>query len=122
MAEESKKTESVAAATRARSDQSVGVRLMPNGKSDVPLLANFARVQVSAPAVMVDFGFHEPAALGALAQRARNGGKMPEAINGHLAARLALSPEALVALHQQLGQAIDGLRAPRKPRETTQPG
>jgi len=38
---------------------------------------------------------------------------MPEAVNGRLAGRFALTPDALVALHQQLGQAIGQLRPPR---------
>lgn len=94
--------------------QSVGVRLVPTGDSDLPILSNFARVQVSQSGVLVDFGFIEPAGLAALERVARSGGKMPDAVNGRLAARFALTPDALVALHQQLGQAIAGLRAGRR--------
>jgi hypothetical protein len=115
MAQESKKTEAPAAAPAAL--QSIGVRLVPTGDSDLPTLSNFARVQVSASGVLVDFGFIEPAGLDALARTARAGGKMPEAVNGRLAARFALTPDALVALHQQLGQAIAGLRGAGKPKE-----
>ena len=93
-----------------KAGQTVGVRLVGNGMSDVPVMANFARVHLSAPAVVVDFGFVEPAALQALASVARNGGKVPEAMDGRLAARVAMTPDAMIALHQQLGQAIAGLK------------
>jgi hypothetical protein len=90
----------------APKSHTIGVQLGASGQPDVPILANFARVQMSAPAAIVDFGFLEPDALDALARVARKGGKMPPAIRGRLAARLALSPEALATLHQQLGQAL----------------
>src|SRR6266511_4091308 len=110
MADESKKTEAPKASRR------VGIRLVPTGRSDLPLLANVARGQMSAAAVLVDFGFLEPAPLAALARRARAGEKMPEAMNGRLIARIALSSEALLALHQQLGQI---LRTPRRGNDDT---
>jgi hypothetical protein len=117
MAQENKKTEAPAANPKA--PQSIGVRLVPTGDSDLPILSNFARVQMSVSGILVDFGFIEPAGLDALARTARAGGKMPDAVTGRLAARFALTPDALVALHQQLGQAIAGLRAaPRAKKET----
>ena len=117
MANESRKTEAPAADPKA--PQSIGVRLVPTGDCDLPILSNFARVQLSSSGVLVDFGFIEPAGLEALARTARAGGKMPEAVTGRLAARFALTPDALVALHQQLGQAIARLRpAPRAKKET----
>ena len=79
-----------------------------------PQPANFARVQVSSSGVLVDFGFLEPAGLDMLARTARAGGKMPEAVQGRLAGRFALTPEALLALHEQLGRVAATLRAPRK--------
>jgi hypothetical protein len=115
MATESKKTEAPAADPKPQ--QSIGVRLVPTGDSDLPVLSNFARVQMSGSGVLVDFGFIEPAGLDALARTARAGGKMPEAVNGRLAGRFALTPDALVALHQQLGEAIAGLRAGSKARK-----
>jgi hypothetical protein len=105
------------AAPDAPKTHRVGVQLVANGQSDVPMLANFARVQISSPAVVVDFGFLEPDALNALSQMAGNGTKMPDAIRGRQAARVALTPDALVALYQQLGQAITGLRAIRETKQ-----
>ena len=115
MATESKKTETPAQGAKA--PQSIGVRLVPTGDGDLPTLSNFARVQMSASGVLVDFGFIEPAGLDALARTAKAGGKMPEAVNGRLAGRFALTPDALVALHQQLGQAIAGLQSARRTKE-----
>lgn len=116
MATESKKTEIPAVDPKA--PQSIGVRLVPTGESDLPVLANFARVQMSGSGVLVDFGFIEPAGLDALARTARAGGKMPEAVNGRLAGRFALTPDSLIALHQQLTQAIAGLRGAGRKGET----
>ena len=94
----------------------IGVQLVANGQPDVPMLANFARVQMSAPAVVVDFGFLEPDALNALTRIASKGEKMPAAIKGRQAARVALTPEALIGLYQQLGQVIAGLQGKGKAR------
>ena len=117
MAEEQDKVTQPAAGTRAGAKQSaIGVRLIPAGESDLPILSNFTRVQMTSSGVFVDFGFLEPAGLDMLARTARAGGKMPEAVQGRLAARFALTPDALLALHQQLAQVVAGLRAPRKKR------
>ena len=105
------------AAGPAQASPNIGVRLVPTGDSDLPRFSNFARVQVSPSGVLVDFGFLEPAGLTVLARTARAGGKMPESVNGRLAARFALTPDALVGLHQQLGQAIAGLRAAPKTKK-----
>lgn len=59
MANESRKTETPAADPKA--PQSIGVRLVPTGDCDLPILSNFARVQLSSSGVLVDFGFIEPA-------------------------------------------------------------
>jgi hypothetical protein len=39
---------------------------------------------------------------------AKEGGKLPESINGRLATRVALSYDTLANLHQQLGNALQG--------------
>jgi hypothetical protein len=115
MAEETKKA---APATTAPAGKNIAVRLVPTGDTDLPILSNYARVQLSPSGVLVDFGFLEPAALAALERTARAGGKMPDAVNGRLAARFALTPDTLLTLHQQLGQAIEGLRSARKSKAT----
>lgn len=115
MAEETKKE---AAPAAAPAPQNIAVRLVPTGDSDLPILSNYARVQLSSSGVLVDFGFLDPAAMAALARTARAGGKVPESVNGRLAGRFALTPDALVTLHNQLGQAIEGLRGARKAKES----
>ena len=90
--------------------QTVGIRLVSKGGEDVPVMANFARVQVATPLLVIDFGFVEPAALNAVSNAARTGGKIPEAMDGRLAARVALTPDAMIALHNQLGQTIASLQ------------
>ena len=105
-----------AATKSAPKGHTVGVQLVANGQPDVPMLANFARVQMSAPAIVVDFGFLEPDAINALTRMAGKGEKMPAAIKGRQAARVALTPDVLVALYQQLGQAIAVLQGKAKDR------
>lgn len=101
-------------AAKAPKGHVVGVQLLANGQPDVPMLANFARVQMSATAVVLDFGFLEPDGLNALSRMAGKGEKMPAAIKGRLAARIALEPEALASLYRQLGQTIARVSAARK--------
>ena len=98
----------------------LNVRLSTVGNSDQPVLANFTRLNGAPGMVFVDFGFLEPAALAALGQLARSGGKIPETLTGKLAVRVALGYDTLAALHQQLGQVMSGLRAQRaeKPAST----
>lgn len=91
---------SAAADSRGGQSQTIGVRLLPVGESDLPIFSNFARVQMSPSAVLVDFGFLEPNAV---------------------AARFALTPDALVALHQQLGQAIASLQSAAKTKQDAKP-
>jgi hypothetical protein len=112
-------TPSGGADTRAgkETEKGIGVRLVPSGDTDLPILANFARVNVSPAGVIVDFGFLDPTGLTALARTAKAGGKMPEAVGGRLAGRFALTPDALLALHRQLGQVISELRGRKKEQD-----
>ena len=89
----------------------LNIRLAPIDNSDQPVLANFTRLNGAPGMVFVDFGFLEPSALSALSRLAQSGGKIPENLNGKLAVRVALGYDTLAALHQQLGQVIDGLKA-----------
>lgn len=100
---------------QATQQKTVGlnIRLAPVENSDQPVLANFTRLNGAPGMVFVDFGFLEPAALGALSQLARSGGKIPETLTGKLAVRVALGYDTLAALHQQLGQVVAGLKAQR---------
>jgi hypothetical protein len=117
-----KETESIAATASApgsKTEKGPAVRLVPTGATDLPILANFARVNLSPSGVLVDLGFLDPAALIALERTARAGGKMPEVVSGRLAGRFALTPDSLVALHQQVGRAIASLRSGRNPTSST---
>ena len=90
-------------------EKSLALRLAPVRDSDQPIVANYTALNVSPGMVFVDFGFIEPGMLAALPRMAREGGKMPESINGKLAARVALGYDALAQLHQQLGRVLAGL-------------
>jgi hypothetical protein len=88
----------------------LGVRLVPAGDSDQPRVANYTSLTLAPGMAFIDFGFFEPAMLAALPRVAQQGGKLPEAINGRLATRVAMSYETLNNLHQQLASALQGLR------------
>ena len=90
-------------------EKSLALRLTPVRDSDQPIVANYTALNVSPGMVFVDFGFIEPGMLAALPRMAREGGKLPETINGKLAARVALGFDALAQLHQQLGKVLAGL-------------
>lgn len=87
----------------------LGIRLVPVRDSDQPIVANYTALTVAPGMAFVDFGFIEPGMLAALPRVAREGGKLPETINGKLAARVALGYDALANLHQQLGKVLAGL-------------
>ena len=52
--------------------------------------------------------------LNALAKAAKSGGKVPKAVQGNLAARVALTPEAARGLMQQLGRLMAPKAAEKK--------
>ena len=92
----------------------LNIRLSPVEHSDQPKLANITRVSGAPGMVFVDFGFLEPGTMAALSRVAQGGGKLPEALNGKLAVRVALGYDTLAQLHHQLGQALASLK-PKAP-------
>ena len=114
MAETPNKNDQPAAApadAKPAARQRMGVRLTPVNNSDQPVVANYATVQTSPGMVFIDFGFIEPGLMAAIPRVAKQGGKLPEAVNGKLAVRVAMGYDGLVALQRQIGQAIAGMRA-----------
>ena len=105
-------TEQVAAPGGAAQPKSarLDVRLVPVGNSDQPVVANYCSISVSPGIAFIDFGFLEPGMLAALPRLAREGGKLPERLNGKLAVRVALGYDAIAGLHQQIGRVLTGLR------------
>ena len=104
----------------APAPQGVNVQLVPSGQSDQPVLSNFTLVHPASGVALIDFGFLDPGALAAISQMARAGKKVPERLNGRLAARVALSYDALANLHRQVGGVLQalakaGTRAEAKP-------
>jgi hypothetical protein len=95
----------------ARKSNAVSIRLTPVDNSDRPVLANYSTINVSPGMAFIDFGFLEPGALSALPRIAKQGGKLPENLNGKLAVRVAMGYDAMANLHQQLGRMLAGLTA-----------
>lgn len=111
MAEAPKKDDKPEATTTAASAdttagagtrQRMGVRLAPVNNSDQPVVANYATVNVAQGMVFIDFGFLEPGLLAALPRLAKQGGKLPQALDGKLAVRVAMGYDALQSLKRQI--------------------
>lgn len=113
MADAPKKDDKLAttADTTTGTRQRMGVRLAPVDNSDQPVLANYATVNVAPGMAFIDFGFLEPGLLAAIPRVAKQGGKLPQSLNGKLAVRVAMGYDALAGLHQQVGRVLVGLRA-----------
>jgi hypothetical protein len=86
--------------------QSLGIRLAAVENSDQPVFANYTSLNVAPGTVFIDFGFLEPGMLTALPRVARQGGKLPESINGKLAVRVALGYDTLQGLKQQIDRLV----------------
>lgn len=86
----------------------VGIRLQPVEQSDQPVFANFIFVQGAQGMVFLDFGFLEPSTMPSVLRLARDGGRLPEAVNGKLAARVVLGLDAASQLVQQLEHHLRG--------------
>ncbi|MET0514622.1 MAG: hypothetical protein ABW047_04760 [Nitrospiraceae bacterium] len=99
--------------TKGRSAIALNVHLKPLEHTDQPVLANYTHAGTVQGVAYVDFGFIEPALLGAILQRANKGESLPKSIEGFLAARVALPLDALIRLQQQLTQILVGLSRKR---------
>ena len=95
----------------------LNVRLKPVDHSNLPHQANYSNVGVAQGIAYVDFGFIEPALLGAIARTAKDGQAAPKAIDGQLVTRVAMGVDVLARLHQQIQQVLVGLRDARKPNQ-----
>ena len=102
-------------AAKEAAKQSVNLQLVPANGSDQPVLANVTLVEPTAGVALLDFGFLDPGAMAALNRMVRAGRQVPERLNGRLAARVAISYEALATLHQQLGGVLQALTRRQKP-------
>ncbi len=94
----------------------VNVRLKPSEPSAHPLATNYTNVGVAQGIAYVDFGFIEPALLGAIAKTAKDGQAAPKAIDGQLVARVAMGVDVLARLHQQIQQVLVNMREARQPK------
>jgi hypothetical protein len=92
------------------------LRLKSMDHSNLPHQANYSNVGVAQGIAYLDFGFIEPALLGAIVKTTKDGRAAPKAIDGQLVARVAMSIDVLARLHQQIQQVLVGLRAARQQR------
>ena len=110
---ENEQAADAAPATQGPTQKNLGIRLVPVGNSDQPVVANYTALSPASGMVFIDFGFLDPAMLAAIPRVARSGGKLPESVNGRLAVRVAMGYDALQNLQQQinrLAQAAAGAR------------
>ncbi|MBP9804817.1 MAG: hypothetical protein KBE22_07935 [Candidatus Accumulibacter sp.] len=95
---------------------SLAIRLQPVEHSEQPVFANFTTVQTGSGVVFIDFGFLEPQTMAMLARLGQPGVKIPEAIGGNLACRMALSLETTANLANQLTQLLRNATAAQAQR------
>ncbi len=88
----------------------LNVRLVPQDHNGHSVLANYSMAHIAQGIAYLDFGFIEPAVLGAVAQAVQANKPLPKAVQGRLASRVAMPLDALLRLHQQLQQVLAGLR------------
>jgi hypothetical protein len=92
------------------------VRLKPSESSAHPRATNYTNLGVAQGIAYLDFGFIEPALLGAIAKTAKDGQAAPKAIEGQLVTRVAMGVDVLARLHQQIQQVLVGMRDARQPK------
>jgi hypothetical protein len=93
---------------------SLNVRLRPSESSAQPRASNYTSVGLAQGIAYVDFGFIEPALLGAIAKTAKDGQAAPKGLEGHLVTRVAMSVDVLARLHQQIQHVLVGMREARQ--------
>ena len=89
----------------------LNVRLKSNDSSAHPRAANYTNVGVAEGIAYVDFGFIEPALLGAIAKTAKDGQAAPKVIEGQLVTRVAMGMDVVARLHRQLQHVLLSRRA-----------
>ena len=94
----------------------LNVRLKSNDSLAHPRATNYTNVGVAQGIAYVDFGFIEPALLGAIAKTAKDGHVAPKAIEGQLVTRMAMGIDVLARLHQQIQQVLINMRGQAKPK------
>ena len=95
----------------------LNVRLKPSESSVHPLATNYTNVGVAQGIAYVDFGFIEPALLGAIAKTAKDGQATPKGLEGHLVSRVAMGVDVLARLHQQIQQVMVSMRDARREKK-----
>ncbi len=90
------------------------VSLKPSESSAHPLATNYTNVGVAQGIAYVDFGFIEPALLGAIAKMAKDGQAEPKGLEGHLVTRVAMGVDVFARLHQQIQQVLVTMRDARQ--------
>src|SRR5262249_26502194 len=93
----------------------LNVRLKSNDSSGHPRATNYTNVGVAQGIAYMDFGFIEPALLGAIAKTAKDGQAAPKGIEGQLVTRVAMAVDVLARLHQQVQQVLIELRNAAQP-------
>src|SRR5678815_1051628 len=88
----------------------LNVRLKSVNNSNVAQSVNYSGVGVAQGIAYVDFGFIEPALLGAIAKTAKDGQAAPKGIEGQLVTRVAMGVDVLARLHQQIQQVLLSMR------------
>jgi hypothetical protein len=88
----------------------LNVRLKPSESSAHPRATNYTNVGVAQGVAYLDFGFIEPALLGAIAKTAKDGPAVPKGLDGALVTRVAMGLDVLAWLHQQIQQVLVSLR------------
>jgi len=92
------------------------LRLKSMDHSNLPHQANCSNVGVAQGIAYLDFGFIEPALLGAIVKTTKDGRAAPKAIEGQLVTRVAMGVDVLARLHQQIQQILVELRDARQPK------
>jgi len=91
----------------------LNVRLKTSESSARPLATNYTNVGVTQGIAYVDFGFIEPALLGAIAKTSKDGQAAPKGLEGHLVTRVAMGVDVLARLHRQIQQVLVTMRDAR---------
>ena len=95
----------------------LNVRLKASEPSSHPRATNYTNVGVAQGIAYLDFGFIEPAVLGAIPKTAKDGQAAPKAIDGQLVTRMAMGVDVLARLHQQIQQVLVRMRDARQAKE-----
>ncbi len=84
----------------------IKINLVLTGDVDGAISTNCSLINIAQGTVYIDFGFVEPKVYVELSRKLKSGESLPDSLEGRLMVRVAMSPQALLKLKEQIEEVL----------------